>query len=102
MNELCPAASRYHATSHANCRELTLANESKGRAGTFCWQRLRPPTILFSTTALSHSFSLYHIMTRATETFTALGVATVIYIALFFGALPLPQVIQDKIIPVVR
>ncbi|CDS12353.1 hypothetical protein LRAMOSA04548 [Lichtheimia ramosa] len=39
-------------------------------------------------------------MTRATETFAALGIATVIYIALYFGALPLPEVIQDKIVPV--
>lgn len=69
--------------------------------------RLRPFTFdLFHYDFTTPPF-LFHIpfrytMTRATETFAALGIATVIYIALYFGALPLPEVIQDKIVPVVR
>ncbi|KAI9315293.1 dolichol-phosphate mannosyltransferase subunit 3 [Dichotomocladium elegans] len=39
-------------------------------------------------------------MTRATEAFSALGLATIIYIALFFGFIPLPDIIQNKIVPV--
>ncbi|KAI9306353.1 dolichol-phosphate mannosyltransferase subunit 3 [Cunninghamella echinulata] len=39
-------------------------------------------------------------MTRATETFSFLGIASVIYIVLYLGFVPLPDVIQNKIIPV--
>ncbi|CAO3609750.1 unnamed protein product [Cunninghamella blakesleeana] len=39
-------------------------------------------------------------MTRATETFTFLGLSTVIYVILYLGLVPLPEVIQNKIIPV--
>ncbi|ORZ18914.1 dolichol-phosphate mannosyltransferase subunit 3 [Absidia repens] len=39
-------------------------------------------------------------MTRATEAFKTLGAATVIYFILFFGLIPLPDVIQNKIVPV--
>lgn len=41
-------------------------------------------------------------MTRAKEAFTNGGIAVVIYIILFLGLIPLPEIIQDKIIPVVR
>lgn len=40
-------------------------------------------------------------MTRATEAFTTLGIAAIIYTVLFFGLIPFPDVIQNKIIPVV-
>lgn len=97
-----------HANNMGTCGELTLANQSVGWEDTFCWH-VSDHTHAFdlfsydyTPPSLSHSFPLYHIMTRATETFATLGIATVIYIALFFGALPLPEVIQDKIIPVVR
>lgn len=40
-------------------------------------------------------------MTRATEAFTTAIVAVIAYIILFFGFVPLPEIVQDKIIPVV-
>ncbi|KAG1438384.1 hypothetical protein G6F56_012659 [Rhizopus delemar] len=39
-------------------------------------------------------------MTRATEAFTTAIVAVIAYIILFFGFVPLPEIVQDKIIPV--
>ncbi|KAG2225760.1 hypothetical protein INT45_011428 [Circinella minor] len=39
-------------------------------------------------------------MTRATEAFTTFGVVVVLYLVLFFGLIPLPDVIQNKIVPV--
>ncbi|KAI8391471.1 dolichol-phosphate mannosyltransferase subunit 3 [Radiomyces spectabilis] len=39
-------------------------------------------------------------MTRATEAFTTLAIAVTVYIVLFLGLLPLPDVIQNKIVPV--
>ncbi|KAI9488022.1 dolichol-phosphate mannosyltransferase subunit 3 [Zychaea mexicana] len=39
-------------------------------------------------------------MTRATEAFTKLGLAAVVYLVLLFGLVPLPEVIQNKIVPV--
>ncbi|KAI9029636.1 dolichol-phosphate mannosyltransferase subunit 3 [Phycomyces nitens] len=39
-------------------------------------------------------------MTRATETFVVLAIATIAYIILFLGFIPLPETIQNKIIPV--
>lgn len=40
-------------------------------------------------------------MTRATEAFTAGAIAIIIYFILFFGFVPLPEIVQDKIVPVV-
>ncbi|KAL1927089.1 hypothetical protein VTP01DRAFT_5052 [Rhizomucor pusillus] len=39
-------------------------------------------------------------MTRATEALTTGTIAVVVYLILFFGLLPLPDVIQNKIVPV--
>ncbi|KAG0733900.1 hypothetical protein G6F57_005813 [Rhizopus arrhizus] len=39
-------------------------------------------------------------MTRATEAFTAGAIAIIIYFILFFGFVPLPEIVQDKIVPV--
>ncbi|KAI8061627.1 dolichol-phosphate mannosyltransferase subunit 3 [Gongronella butleri] len=39
-------------------------------------------------------------MTRATETYTVLAIATVIYLALFFELVPLSETLQQKIVPV--
>lgn len=41
-------------------------------------------------------------MTRATEALTTGTIAVVVYLILFFGLLPLPDVIQNKIVPVVQ
>lgn len=40
-------------------------------------------------------------MTRATEAYTFAAIAIVSYIVLFLGFIPLPETVQDKIIPVV-
>ncbi|KAI8099742.1 dolichol-phosphate mannosyltransferase subunit 3 [Halteromyces radiatus] len=39
-------------------------------------------------------------MTRASETFRTVVIVTIIYTVLFLGLLPLPEVVQDKLIPV--
>ncbi|KAI8336778.1 dolichol-phosphate mannosyltransferase subunit 3 [Chlamydoabsidia padenii] len=39
-------------------------------------------------------------MTRASEAFKTLGAAVVIYVILFLGLIPLPDVIQNKLIVV--
>lgn len=41
-------------------------------------------------------------MTRATEAYTFAAIAIASYIVLFLGLVPLPETVQDKIIPVVR
>jgi dolichyl-phosphate mannosyltransferase polypeptide 3 len=40
-------------------------------------------------------------MTRATEAFTTAAIASVIYVILYLGVVPLPDIIQNKIVPVV-
>ncbi|ORX52814.1 dolichol-phosphate mannosyltransferase subunit 3 [Hesseltinella vesiculosa] len=39
-------------------------------------------------------------MTRSTEAFAVLGVATMIYLGLFFHLVPMSDTIQQKIVPV--
>ncbi|KAI8878599.1 dolichol-phosphate mannosyltransferase subunit 3 [Backusella circina FSU 941] len=39
-------------------------------------------------------------MTRATEAFTTAAIASVIYLVLYLGFVPLPETIQNKIVPV--
>lgn len=40
-------------------------------------------------------------MTRATEAYTCAAIVVAVYIVFFLGFIPLPQTVQDKIIPVV-
>jgi dolichyl-phosphate mannosyltransferase polypeptide 3 len=41
-------------------------------------------------------------MTRATEAFTVGAILVASYIILYLGFIPLPETVQDKIIPVVK
>jgi dolichyl-phosphate mannosyltransferase polypeptide 3 len=41
-------------------------------------------------------------MTRATEAYTVGAVLLATYIILYLGFIPLPQTVQEKIIPVVK
>lgn len=51
---------------------------------------------------LSQPFFFFYIkMTRATEAYTFAAIAIVSYIILFLGFVPLPETVQDKVIPVV-
>lgn len=40
-------------------------------------------------------------MTRATEAYTFAAIVVAVYTFLFLGFIPLPQTVQDKVIPVV-
>lgn len=41
-------------------------------------------------------------MTRATEAYTVGAIVIATYIILYLGIFPLPETVQEKIIPVVR
>lgn len=40
-------------------------------------------------------------MTRATEAYTVGAIAITTYFVLYFGIIPLPETVQNKVIPVV-